>query len=89
MSTPSTAEEILTDLTLWRRALAIRIDKIEEQLEVNTIATERVDRNTAELVGHFRDWQGAIRVLNFVARIAKPLTIIGALFGAWFAWKSK
>lgn len=85
MSEQQTAE----DLELWRRALAIRMDKMEERIEACTEATERVDRNTSELVSILSSWKGAMAVLDFMGKVAKPLAAIGAVLGAWFTWRAQ
>lgn len=85
MNEQQTAEE----LDLWRRALALRMDKLEERLEANTEATERIDRHTSELVSILSSWKGAMAVLDFLGKVAKPLAAIGAVLGAWFTWRAQ
>lgn len=84
-----TDDQLAAELDLYRTALAIRIDKLEEGLLANTEATERVDRNTAELVLILNSWKGAMVVIDFLGKLAKPLAAIGAALGAWFAWRSQ
>lgn len=81
-------DQLASELDLYRRALSLRIDRIEQQLEQNTETTERVDKNTAELVSMLNSWKGAMNVLEFLGRFAKPVAAIGALCSAWFVWKS-
>lgn len=82
-------DSLAAELNLYRTALALRIDRLEEGLQANTDATERVDRNTTELVGILNSWKGAMKVLDFLGKLAKPLAAIAALFGAWFTWRAQ
>lgn len=76
------------DEALWRDAFGRRLDGFESRLDDNTATTKRVEANTQEIVDAFRSWQGAVKVLDFIGRLAKPLAAIGALIGVWFAWRS-
>lgn len=61
-------------------------------LQANTAATQAVADGTAELVAAYHAAQGAIKVLNWIAKIAKPMvTIVSlavALAGLWQAIKT-
>lgn len=65
---------------------------LRKELEANTAATRAVTENTNELVELFRAAQGAFKVLNWLARVAKPLIyIVGlgtALLGLWSALRA-
>ena len=54
--------------------------------------TRQPAANTAELVDLFNSFKGAIRVFEYIGRLAKPLGYIAgaaASFAAlWAAWKS-
>lgn len=66
-----------------------RMARIEGELEANTKATEQIRVNTAELVEFFAAAQGAFRVLNWIGRVAKPITYIVMLASAGLAfWKA-
>lgn len=69
-----------------------RMGRIEEDLAANTAATQQTAANTAELVDLFNSFKGAIRVFEYIGRLAKPLGYIAgaaASFAAlWAAWKS-
>lgn len=69
-----------------------RFGRIEKELQVNTEATRRIEANTSDLVEFFQAAQGAFKVLNWIARLAKPVGYIaGALASVaalWAAWKS-
>lgn len=78
------------DLELWRKAFAVRMDKFERRLDENTEVTKRVDTNTTELVDIMNSWKGAIKVLEFLGKLAKPLAAITTFFAVWFAfWPRK
>lgn len=70
---------------------AARMTRIEEGLAANTAATEAIQAGTAELVEVFRAMQGAFRVLNWLGRLARPMSYIVALaaagVGLWSAIK--
>lgn len=77
------------DLDLWRKAFAIRMDKFEHALDENTATTQRVDKNTSELVSILNSWKGAMAVIEFLSKLAKPLAAVLGLLTAWWAWKSQ
>lgn len=90
-----TPEETL-DADLWRQALTkrsealeTRMEAFETQLSENTAATKRVDESTRELVDILNSWKGAMKVMDFLARFAKPLGAIATLGGAWAAWRTQ
>jgi hypothetical protein len=91
--TPMTPEQS-KDMELWREALARRSDAMERRLDTfegkldeNTLATQEVQTNTKAMVDMFRSWQGAMRVLEMVGRLAKPLgAILGAIAAGGAAW---
>lgn len=64
---------------------------VREELAENTRATKEVASNTAELVELFQSFKGAIKVLNWFGKLAKPMAyIVGlgtALLGFWTALK--
>lgn len=68
------------------------VSALRADLQDNTAATKAVAESTSELVAAYHAAQGAIKVLNWIARIAKPLvTIISlgiALLGLWSAVKA-
>lgn len=85
-------EGVAEDLTLWKQAIALRMDVFEGKLELNTAATERVETNTRELVEILNDWKGAMKVMTFINRLAKPVATITAIGAAcmaiWTAWRT-
>ena len=66
---------------------------VREELAENTRATKEVASNTAELVELFQSFKGAIKVLNWFGKLAKPIAyIVGlgtALLGFWTALKGR
>lgn len=64
---------------------------LREDMAENTKATKLVADNTAELVEIFESFKGAIKVLNWLGKLAKPMAYIASLFtalmGAWVAWR--
>ena len=64
---------------------------LRRELEVNTLATQAVKADTAELVELFQSFKGAIKVLNWLGKWAKPMAyIVGfgtACLGFWTALK--
>jgi hypothetical protein len=75
------------DQHLWRRAIVLRMDKLEEKLAQNTEATQRVDTSTRELVDILTSWKGAMKVIEFLGKLAKPLAAMVALAAAVLTWK--
>lgn len=75
------------DLQLWRAAFAERMDKFERRLDDNAEATKRIEANTSQIVEIFESWKGAMKVLEFLGKLAKPVAAIGAAIGAWFMFK--
>jgi len=69
----------------------LRMQGIRDDLDINTAATKRVETNTAALVELFSNAQGAFRVLEMLAKLAKPLGVIamaaGGVLGLWHAVK--
>lgn len=59
-----------------------RMKAIEVGLAENTAATKQIAENTTELVAAFNALQGALKVLNMIGRLAKPLTAILGLAAA-------
>lgn len=80
--------EELQDLHTWRRAIALRMQAFEEKLDANTATTERVDANTREIVETMQAWKGAMKVIEFLGKLAKPLAAIVGLGAAILAWRS-
>lgn len=68
-----------------------RMTRIESELTTNTKSVQMLVANTADLVVFFESVQGALRVLNWLGALAKPLGYIAALVasiaGIWAAMK--
>jgi hypothetical protein len=69
-----------------------RMNNMQASLDINTATTNRVEANTAELVAAFGALQGAMRVLEMIGRLAKPVAaivgLVAACAGVWTALKS-
>jgi hypothetical protein len=69
-----------------------RMQEMTERLEENTLATQRTEANTADIVEILQAWKGAFKVLVWVGKLAKPMgAIVGlgvAIYGAWVALKT-
>lgn len=87
------AADLAEELDTWRRAFATRLDKFEQALAVNTETTDRVDKNTRELVSILQSWKGAMKVMDFLGKLAKPvgyvLGLVTSAVGLWFAFRAK
>ena len=61
-------------------------------LKENTDDTKAIKADTAELLEAFRSFKGAMKVLEWIGKAAKPLgyiaTFVGAIVGIWAALKS-
>ena len=65
---------------------------LRDAIDANTVLTKKIDTSTSSMVEVLAAAAGAFKVLNWIARAAKPLGIIaaavGAAIGAWHTWKS-
>jgi hypothetical protein len=73
---------------------AVKLEQAEFRnlLKENTDATNAIKADTAELLEAFRSFKGAMKVLEWIGKAAKPLgyitTFVGAIVGIWTAMKS-
>ena len=73
---------------------AIKLEQAQFRVELadNTSATKRIESNTAEMLDVFESWKGAMKVLNWIGKAAKPvgyLVGLGSSIAAfWTAMKS-
>jgi hypothetical protein len=82
--------ESTEDQGLWRREITARMDSFEEKLDGNTDATERIEASTTELLDLLNSWKGAMRVLEILGKVAKPIAAITALVAGIIAmWPKK
>ena len=69
-----------------------RMTRIERDLAANTAATRETADNTSELVDIFKAFKGAMKVLEYVGKLAKPLGYILkaglAVAAVWVAVKT-
>jgi hypothetical protein len=73
----------------WRRAIVIRVNAVEDKIDANTALTHEIKASTQELVDILQSWKGAMTVLTWVAKFAKPVGVIVAACAAIFAWWPK
>jgi hypothetical protein len=68
-------------------ALQESVKSLEADLKANTLATNQVVQNTAELIAAFEALKGAFKVLEFIGKLSKPILFIslagGVLTGLW------
>lgn len=68
-----------------------RMTRIEGDLATNTRLTEQLATNTADIVEFFDAMKGALKVLNWIGKLARPLgaiaTLLASLAGAWSVLK--
>ena len=73
---------------------AVKLEQAEFRhlLKENTDDTKAIKADTAELLEAFRSFKGAMKVLEWIGKAAKPLgyiaTFVGAIVGIWAALKS-
>lgn len=82
----------------WRRAVhdrlndgAKKMDMLRADMDANTKATADIKADTGEMLEIFRALKGALQVLNWVGKAAKPIGAIAmaaaALAGLWASFK--
>jgi len=73
---------------------AIKLEQAQFRVELaeNTNATKRIEAHTAEMLDVFESWKGAMKVLTWIGKAAKPLGyVIGfcaSVAALWTAMKS-
>lgn len=77
------------DLEAYRVALDGRVDELERKLAENTAATKRVEDNTREVVDILQSWKGAMKVIEFLGKLAKPVGVLTTMVAAYAAWRSQ
>ena len=73
-------------------ALEVRVGHIETKLEENTKTTNEIAVSVADAVEFLNAAKGAMKVLDMIGRLAKPLSYIvlfvSAIVGVWTTIKS-
>lgn len=68
-----------------------RMARIESDLSTNTQLTQQLATSTADLVEFFDAMKGALKVLNWIGKLARPLgaiaTLAASLAGLWAVFK--
>ena len=67
--------------------LEVRVSVIETSQVEHVKKTDSIKSDTAELLQTFNALKGAWIVLNAIGKLAKPITFILGVFGAWYAIK--
>lgn len=63
-----------------------QVAELEVKLEASSKEIEELNKNVFELIQVFRDFQGAQRVLEQLAKIAKPVIYVVTLVAGYIAW---
>jgi len=73
--------------TVIQAVNAIELEQAQarELLATNTRTIERVETNTQEMLQVFQSWKGAMRVLELLGKLARPLGYIATLIAAVLA----
>ncbi len=88
------AEEDKRMDSLADEVAAIKLEQAQCRVELseNTNATKRIEAHTAEMLDVFESWKGAMKVLTWIGKAAKPIGYVvglGASIAAfWTAMKS-
>lgn len=89
-----TAADVPTPAELHAMYLGLqdRVNGMADELARNTLVTEEVKNNTADLVELFTNARGAFKALEGLGKVARPLMwisgFVGSALTAWAAWKS-
>lgn len=63
-----------------------RMDKMDASIQENTSITSGVKADTTEIVEMFKSWTGAIKTLEQLGKVARPLSYVVMLLGSiWSA----
>ena len=79
---------------LTQEVTVIKLEQTEFRflLKENTDATKRIEANTAEMLDVFDSFKGAMKVLNWIGKAAKPMGYVVGLCASiaafWAAIKS-
>lgn len=74
---------------------AIEVEQAAAKIALlkNTETTDKVEANTSEMLEVFQSWKGAMRALEMIGKLAKPLGYIASLcagvVGIWAAIKAR
>ena len=84
------AEEDKRMESLTDEVTAIKLEQAQFRVELaeNTNATKHIEANTAEMLDVFESWKGAMKVLNWIGKAAKPIGYVvgvGASIAAFWA----
>ena len=87
-----TGPERRSSMRLWQekvdrrlKAGDARMQALAAALDANTTATAEIKTDTGELVDLLHSVKGAFRVLDMLARLARPLGFLAAAFASFYA----
>lgn len=78
-----TTEEIIEELA----SLRARVDRLETSSMNHKDLISSIKEDTAAMREFFEALTGFWKVLEFIGKLAKPLTVVAAIFGSYFAVK--
>jgi len=78
-----TTEEIIEELA----SLRARVDRLETSSMNHKDLISSIKEDTAAMREFFEALTGFWKVLEFIGKLAKPLTVVAAIFGGYFAAK--
>lgn len=67
--------------SLTDEVTAIKLEQAQFRVELaeNTKATKQIEANTAEMLDVFESWKGAMKVLTWIGKAAKPIGYVVGL----------
>jgi len=74
--------------SLTDEVTAIKLEQAQFRVELaeNTGATKRIEANTAEMLDVFESWKGAMKVLTWIGKAAKPVGWIAGMVASFVAF---
>ena len=74
--------------TLADEITVVKLEQAESRrlLKENTDATNAIKADTAELLEAFRSFKGAMKVLEWIGKAAKPMGYIAGFFASMYAF---
>lgn len=63
-----------------------RVGKVEASLEENTIVTKRIEAKLGKFIDFLDSLEGAMKVMELIAKAAKPIAWVSASVAAVAGW---
>lgn len=70
----------------WAKQVDDRLGNLEIGLSANSMATQRIESNTTEVVELMRDLKAAWRVIDIASKVAKPIGWLAGIGAAVLAF---